>query len=53
MEAINTHNGQSLVEEVRNELLEIDSMETTDHAERYEQVHSKLVTALSDIDGLA
>ncbi len=45
-------NGESLVEEVRNELVEIDSMEINDHAQRFEELHNKLSTALSSIDGL-
>ena len=44
--------GSSLVEEVRNELVEIDSMAINDHAERFEALHSTLVKALSSIDGL-
>jgi hypothetical protein len=43
---------ESLVEDVRNELVEIDAMEVNDHAQRFEQLHSKLSTALSSIDGL-
>jgi len=45
-------NGESLVEEVRNELVEIDSMAINDHAQRFEELHNKLSTALSSIDGL-
>ena len=41
-----------LVEEVRSELVEIDSMNVNDHGDRYEQLHHKLSTALSAIDGL-
>jgi hypothetical protein len=41
-----------LVEEVRNELVEIDSMAINDHAQRFEELHNKLSTALSSIDGL-
>lgn len=44
--------GSSLVEEVRNELVEIDSMAINDHAEGFEVLHSTLVKALSSIDGL-
>ena len=44
--------GSSLVEEVRNELVEIDAMAINDHAERYEALHLTLVKALSSIDGL-
>jgi len=45
-------NGESLVEEVRNELVEIDSMAINDHAQRFDELHNKLSTALSSIDGL-
>jgi ABC-type Zn uptake system ZnuABC Zn-binding protein ZnuA len=45
-------NGESLVEEVRNELVELDSMAINDHAQRFEELHNKLSTALSSIDGL-
>ena len=45
-------NVESLVEEVRNELVEIDSMAINDHAQRFEELHNKLSTALSSIDGL-
>ena len=44
--------GSSLVEEVRNELVEIDSMAINDHAERFEALHATLVQSLSSIDGL-
>lgn len=44
--------GENLVEEIRNELVEIDSMQINDHGDRYEQLHQKLSTALSSIDGL-
>jgi hypothetical protein len=44
--------GENLVEEVRSELVEIDAMEVNDHGDRYEQLHQKLSTALSSIDGL-
>lgn len=43
---------ENLVEEVRSELVEIDSMQINDHGDRYEQLHQKLSTALSSIDGL-
>ena len=45
-------NGEGLVEEVRNELGEIDSLQINGHAQRFEELHSKLATALSSIDGL-
>lgn len=44
--------GENLVEEIRSELVEIDSMQINDHGDRYEQLHQKLSTALSSIDGL-
>jgi hypothetical protein len=44
--------GENLVEEIRNELVEIDAMVVNDHGDRYEQLHQKLSTALSSIDGL-
>ena len=43
---------ENLVEEVRSELVEIDAMQINDHGDRYEQLHQKLSTALSSIDGL-
>ena len=43
---------ENLVEEIRSELVEIDAMEVNDHGPRYEQLHQKLSTALSSIDGL-
>ena len=45
-------NGESFVEELRNELQEIDAMEVGDHAQRFEALHHKLNQALSSIDGL-
>jgi len=44
--------GENLVEEVRSELVEIDAMSVNHHGDRYEQLHQKLSTALSSIDGL-
>ena len=44
--------GGNLVEEIRSELMEIDSMTVNDHGDRYEQLHQKLSSALSSIDGL-
>jgi len=44
--------GESFVEELRNELQEIDAMEVADHAQRFEALHQKLNQALSSIDGL-
>ena len=52
MENNNQVNGESLVEELRNELQEIDAMEVGDHAERFEALHQRLNQALSSIDGL-
>jgi hypothetical protein len=45
-------NGEGFVEELRNELQEIDAMEVSDHAQRFESLHQKLNQALSSIDGL-
>ena len=44
--------GSSLVQEVRTELHEIDAMAINDHTLAYEELHTKLATALSAIDGL-
>jgi hypothetical protein len=52
MENNNHINGESLVEELRTELQEIDAMEVGDHAERFESLHQRLNQALSSIDGL-
>jgi hypothetical protein len=52
MENTNQVSGESLVEELRNELQEIDAMELGDHAERFELLHQRLNQALSSIDGL-
>ena len=52
MEDNNQVNGESLVEELRSELHEIDAMEVGDHAARYEALHQRLNQALSSIDGL-
>ena len=45
-------NDEGFVEELRNELQEIDAMEVSDHAQRFEALHQKLNQALSSIDGL-
>jgi hypothetical protein len=45
-------NPESLVAEVRAELSEIDDMEVSEHAARFEELHQKLNTALSSIDGM-
>ncbi len=52
MENSNQVNGESIVEELRSELHEIDAMEVGDHAARYEALHQRLNQALSSIDGL-
>ncbi|CAB4530555.1 unannotated protein [freshwater metagenome] len=52
MENNNQVNGESLVEELRTELQEIDAMEVGDHAQRFETLHQRLNQALSSIDGL-
>jgi hypothetical protein len=52
MDSSHQMDGESLVEEVRNELQEIDAMELGDHAERFELLHQRLNQALSSIDGL-
>lgn len=44
--------GENLVEEIRNELIEIDAVNINVHAQRFEELHTKLATALSSIDGL-
>jgi hypothetical protein len=52
MENNNQINGESLVEESRSELQEIDAMQVSDHAERFEALHQRLNQALSSLDGL-
>ena len=52
MENNNHVDGESLVEESRSELQEIDAMQVSDHAERFEALHQRLNQALSSIDGL-
>jgi len=52
MENNNQVNGESLVEELRAELQEIDAMKVGDHAARFEALHQRLNQALSSIDGL-
>ena len=42
----------SLVEEVKIELSEIDTADLTEHAARFDALHSKLQEALNSIDGL-
>ena len=50
----NSENTQesTLADEVRSELSEIDSLDITEHAERFETLHKKLHEALTTIDGL-
>ena len=50
----NSENKQesTLADEVRSELSEIDSLDITEHAERFETLHQKLHEALTTIDGL-
>jgi len=52
MENNNQVNGESLVEELRTELQEIDAMEVGDHTARFEALHLRLNQALSSLDGL-
>jgi hypothetical protein len=52
MENNNQALGDSLVEELRTELQEIDAMEVGDHAVRFEALHQRINQALSSIDGL-
>jgi hypothetical protein len=47
-----TFNGEAFVEGLRAELQEIDAMQVSDHAERFETLHQKLNQALSSIDGM-
>lgn len=42
----------TLADEVRSELSEIDTLDITEHAERFETLHQKLQQALTTIDGL-
>ena len=50
--ATQAFNGETFVEDLRNELQEIDAMEVGDHAQRFEALHQKLNQALSSIDGM-
>ena len=52
MENNNQINGESLVEDLRSDLQEIDAMEVGDHAASFEALHQRLNQALSSIDGL-
>ncbi len=42
----------NIVDEVKLELSEIDSLEVAEHGQRYEALHQKLNQALTSIDGL-
>jgi hypothetical protein len=42
----------AIVEEVKSELIEIDAIDISEHAQRYEALHQKLQETLSGIDGL-
>ncbi len=42
----------NIVDEVKLELSEIDSLEVTDQGQRYEALHQKLNQTLTSIDGL-
>ena len=42
----------NIVDEVKSELSEIDSLEVSKHGQRYEALHQKLNQALTSIDGL-
>ncbi len=42
----------NIVDEVKHELSEIDSLEVEEHGQRYEALHQKLNQALTSIDGL-
>ena len=52
MENIENTQESTLADEVRSELSEIDSLDITEHAERFETLHQKLHEALTTIDGL-
>ena len=43
---------ETLVSQVKEELTDLDSLELSDHAKRYEELHAKLNQALSSIDGM-
>ena len=42
----------TIVDAVKSELSEIDGTDVSEHAQRYEALHSKLQETLSGIDGL-
>jgi hypothetical protein len=46
------HQEVNIVDEVKIELSEIDSLEVTEHGQRYEALHQKLNQSLTSIDGL-
>ncbi len=46
------HQEVNIVDEVKLELSEIDSLDVADHGQRYEALHQKLNQALTSIDGL-
>ena len=45
-------NDGELVEKIRSELAEIDSMAINDHSQRFEELHQWLTGAISSIDGV-
>ncbi len=42
----------TIVDAVKSELSEIDATDVSEHAQRYEALHTKLQETLSGIDGL-
>jgi hypothetical protein len=42
----------AIVEDIKKELIEIDALDVSEHAARYEILHQKLQQTLSGIDGL-
>lgn len=42
----------NLLEEIKVELEQIDTLPTAEHAQRFEELHRKLERALSTIEGL-
>lgn len=49
---VNSISDENLVEKIRNELVEIDSMAINDHPQRFEELHQWLTGAISSIDGV-
>jgi hypothetical protein len=43
---------ESIVDDVRRELEEIDSTDVSEHAARFDALHKKLQDSLNSIDGL-